>query len=96
MAASINKTGLIEDIAARLNGVSKQQVQEIVDAFLSSVTDNVAAGMDVNLPGFGRFTRQERAARKGRNPQTGATIDIAASKAPAFKAGKTFKDRVNS
>ena len=96
MAASINKTGLIEDIAARLNGVSKQQVQEIVDAFLSSVTDNVSAGMDVNLPGFGRFTRQERAARKGRNPQTGQTIDIAASKAPAFKAGKTFKDRVNS
>ena len=96
MAASINKTGLIEDIAARLNGVSKQQVQEIVDAFLSSVTDNVAAGMDVNLPGFGRFTRQERAARKGRNPQTGETIDIAASKAPAFKAGKTFKDRVNN
>lgn len=96
MAASINKTGLIEDIAARLEGVSKQQVQQVVDAFLSSVTDNVAAGMDVTLPGFGRFSRQTRAARKGRNPQTGDTIDIAESKAPVFKAGKSFKDRVNS
>jgi len=95
MPPAMNKTGLIEDIAARLDGVSKQQVQQVVDTFLESVTDNVAAGMDVTLPGFGRFSKQTRSARKGRNPQTGESINIPASNAPVFKAGKTFKERVN-
>lgn len=95
MAASITKSGLIEDIAGRVEGLSKQQVQQVVDAFITSVTDNVAAGMDVTLPGFGRFAKQTRSARKGRNPQTGEAIEIPASHAPVFKAGKTFKERVN-
>lgn len=86
---------LIEDIMRRADGLAKKDVQKIVEAFVESVQDTVATGVDVNLTGFGRFTRAERGARTGRNPQTGAEIQIPAAKVPSFKAGKSFKDKVN-
>ena len=68
---------------------------EALDAVLDSVTDALKKGDQVALVGFGTFAVKERAARKGRNPQTGETIDIRASKVPGFKAGKALKEAVN-
>ncbi|HET8700804.1 MAG TPA: HU family DNA-binding protein [Nitrococcus sp.] len=91
----MSKTMLIEDIMQRADGLAKKDVQKVLEAFVESVQDNVATGVDVNLTGFGRFTRVERSARTGRNPQTGVEIRIPAAKVPSFKAGKVFKDKVN-
>ena len=65
-----------------------------MEAFIEAVTDSLKKGEDVALVGFGTFTLSERAARTGRNPQTGAVIEIAASKQPKFRAGKKLKDAV--
>ncbi|BAZ93977.1 DNA-binding protein HU-beta [Thiohalobacter sp. COW1] len=90
----MNKAELIDAVADAAN-LSKADATRAVDAVLDSVTGALKKGEQVSLVGFGTFEVRERAARQGRNPQTGATIQIAASKAPAFKAGKALKDAVN-
>ncbi len=90
----MNKTDLIDAIAESAD-ISKAAAARALDGFVSAVTDALKKGDQVSLVGFGSFTVRERAARTGRNPQTGATINIKASKNPAFKAGKALKDAVN-
>jgi DNA-binding protein HU-beta len=90
----MNKSELIEEIAAKAD-VPKAQASRVVDAMASVVGDALANGDQVSLVGFGTFLVRERPARSGRNPRTGETIEIAASKSPSFKAGKALKDRVN-
>jgi DNA-binding protein HU-beta len=75
--------------------ISKADAKRALDAFTASVTSALEGGDSVQLTGFGSFVVRERAARTGRNPATGATIQIAAAKVPAFKAGKALKDAVN-
>lgn len=90
----MNKSELI-DTAAGSSGLSRSDTGKALDAIIDAITDAVSKGEKVAIAGFGNFERRERAARTGRNPQTGAAIAVAASKAPAFKAGKQFKDAVN-
>lgn len=90
----MNKTELVEFIATQAD-LSKAKAAEAVNAFVEAVTTSLKKGKDVTLVGFGTFTISKRAARTGRNPQTGATIKIAASKAPKFRPGKSLKDAVN-
>ena len=90
----MNKTELVEFIATQAD-LSKAKAAEAVDAFVEAVTTSLKKGKDVTLVGFGTFTISKRAARTGRNPQTGATSKIAASKAPKFRPGKSLKDAVN-
>ncbi len=90
----MNKTELVEFIATQAD-LSKAKAAEAVDAFVEAGTTSLKKGKDVTLVGFGTFTISKRAARTGRNPQTGATIKIAASKAPKFRPGKSLKDAVN-
>ncbi len=89
----MNKTELVEAVADHAE-MSKVQASRAVDGFLEAVTESLRKEEDVALIGFGTFTVRERAARAGRNPQTGETIQIAAAKIPAFKAGKALKDAV--
>jgi len=89
----MNKTELVEKIAEDA-GLDKRSAEQALRAALNAITDAVAAGERVTVPGFGTFERRERAAREGRNPQTGETLKIAKSKVPAFKAGATFKSYV--
>ena len=90
----MNKSELIDAIAAEA-GLSKADAGKALDATLNAVTGALKGGDSVSLVGFGTFQVKERAARSGRNPQTGATIQIAAAKVPGFKAGKALKDAVN-
>ena len=90
----MNKSELIDAIAADA-GLSKADAGKALDATLSAVTGALKGGDSVSLVGFGTFQVKDRAARSGRNPQTGATIQIAAAKVPGFKAGKSLKDAVN-
>jgi DNA-binding protein HU-beta len=90
----MNKSDLI-DSAARRAGLGKSEVNKALDALIDTITDSVQKGEKVSLTGFGTFELRERAARTGRNPQTGEEMQVAASRAPAFKAGKAFKDAVN-
>lgn len=90
----MNKAELVEAVAEE-TGLSKAEAGRAVDATFEGISQALARGEQVSLVGFGSFQVRERAARTGRNPQTGATIQIAASKAPAFKAGKALKDAVN-
>src|SRR6188508_447860 len=89
----MNKTELVEKIAAD-TGLEKRAAEQALKAALNAITDAVASGEKVTLPGFGTFERRERAAREGRNPQTGETLKIAKAKVPAFKAGSAFKSYV--
>jgi DNA-binding protein HU-beta len=89
----MNKTELVKAIAEKTE-VSKKDVGAIVEAFQEVVTEALANGDKVSLIGFGNFEARERAARTGRNPQTGEEIQIAATKVPAFKAGSKLKDAV--
>jgi DNA-binding protein HU-beta len=89
----MNKADLIEAVAGSAD-LSKAAAGRAVDAVVDAVTDALKKGEEVALVGFGTFTVKERAARTGRNPQTGATIQIAASKVPSFRAGKALKDAV--
>ena len=75
-------------------GLSKKDAEAAVKAFIDVVAEELKAGEKVQLVGFGTFEVSERSARQGRNPQTGETIEIAASKTPKFKAGKALKDLV--
>lgn len=90
----MNKSELVEAVHAKLGG-TKKAAEETVNAFVEVVTDELARGNRVQLVGFGTFEVRHRAARKGRNPQTGEEMRIPASKAPVFKAGKHLKDVVN-
>ncbi|CDY78877.1 DNA-binding protein HU-beta [Caballeronia glathei] len=90
----MNKQELIDAVASEA-GVSKSAAAETIDAMLGVVSKTVAAGDSVQLIGFGTFATGARAARSGRNPQTGETIDIAAATTVKFTAGKAFKDAVN-
>jgi DNA-binding protein HU-beta len=88
-----NKAELIEKVAEATE-LTKKDATVAVDAVFSAIQDSLASGEKVQLIGFGNFEVRERAARKGRNPQTGAEIEIPASKVPAFKPGKALKDAV--
>lgn len=90
----MNKGDLVDAVAGS-TGDSKASAAASVDAVLDAITSALKGGDKVQISGFGTFEVRQRAARTGRNPQTGATIQIAASKAPAFKAGKALKDAVN-
>lgn len=90
----MNKTELIDGVAAAAD-LSKAEAGRAVDAVISEIKSALAKGEAVMLVGFGTFEVRERAARSGRNPKTGETIEIAASKNPSFKAGKALKDAVN-
>lgn len=91
----MNKTELVDAIAAAAD-ITKAQAGRALDAVLESVTETLKNGEKVTLIGFGTFETRERAARTGRNPQTGKEIQIAASTTPAFKAGKKLKDALNA
>jgi len=91
----MNKGQLIDNIAEDAD-ISKAAASRALDAFINTVTNALVEGDSVALIGFGAFSVKERAARTGRNPQTGAEIQIAAAKVPAFKAGKSLKDAINA
>ena len=90
----MNKTELVDAIAKKAS-ISKKDAEAAVKAFTEAVTAELKKGGKVQLVGFGTFEVAKRAAREGRNPQSGAVMKIAASKAPKFKAGKARKDTVN-
>ena len=90
----MNKSEMVAAIAERAN-LSKKDAEKALVAFLEETTNALKNGEKVQLVGFGSFEVKTRAARKGRNPQTKAVITIPASKAPVFKAGKSFKDEVS-
>lgn len=90
----MNKTELVDRIAESAD-ISKASAGRALDAALDAITDALKEADPVSLVGFGTFTVRERAARTGRNPQTGAPIEIAAAKVPAFKPGKALKDALN-
>lgn len=92
---SVNKTELIDAIAASAD-IPKAAAGRALDAVVDSVTGALQNGDSVALVGFGTFSVKDRAARTGRNPQTGAEIQIPAARVPGFKAGKALKDAVNS
>lgn len=91
----MNKSELVAKIAEGAD-ISKASAGRALDSLIESVTTELAGGGEVALVGFGTYKVNDRAARTGRNPQTGAEIQIAAAKVPAFKAGKALKDAVNA
>ena len=90
----MNKTEFIAAVAEKAE-ISKKDSEKALKAFVDVVAEQLKAGDKVQLVGFGTFEVSERAAREGRNPQTGKTMSIPASKAPKFKAGKALKDSIN-
>ena len=90
----MNKSELIDTIAAAAD-LSKADAGRALDATIDAITGALKKGDSVSLVGFGTFSVKQRAAREGRNPQTGQTIKIAAATVPGFKAGKALKDAVN-
>jgi len=90
----VNKTELIDRIAES-SDISKAAAGRALDATIDAITDSLKNAESVSLVGFGTFLVRDRAARTGRNPQTGASIQIKAAKVPAFKAGKALKDALN-
>jgi len=89
----VNKTDLVSSIAKK-SGLTKKDVEAVLNGFLGEVTDALTSGNKVQLIGFGTFETRKRAGRTGRNPQTGKEIKIAASTVPAFKAGNKLKEAV--
>ena len=90
----MNKTELVAAMAEQTN-LSKKDAEAALKAFIDVVSEELKKGEKVQLVGFGTFEVSERAAREGRNPQTGETMEIKACKAPKFKAGKALKDMMN-
>jgi DNA-binding protein HU-beta len=90
----VNKSQLVDQIATDAD-ISKAAAGRALDSFIEAVTGALKDGDSVALVGFGTFSVRERAARTGRNPQTGESIEIAAANIPSFKAGKALKDAVN-
>ena len=91
----MNKKDIVKAIAEKL-GTSQKEAGQALDAVTEVITEGLARGEKISLIGFGTFEVAERAARTGRNPQTGETMEIQASKAPKFKAGKALKDAVKA
>lgn len=91
----MTKNDLADKVAER-TGLAAGQAREAIEATIDAVSDELAAGGEVALAGFGKFSVGHRAARQGRNPATGETIDIAASKAAKFSAASALKSRLNS
>lgn len=89
----MNKSELVSSVAEK-SELTKKDAEKAVNAVFASIEEALSKGDKVQLVGFGTFEVRERAARKGRNPQTGAEIEIAAARIPAFKAGKALKDAV--
>lgn len=89
----MNKTELISTVAEAA-GMSKKDTEQVLNTFFDTVQNTLKQNDKVQIPGFGSFEVRERAARTGRNPHTGETIEIAAAKVPAFKPGKGLKDAV--
>ncbi|MBR1754424.1 HU family DNA-binding protein [bacterium] len=89
----MNKEELVKEVS-KVSRLSQKTVADVITAVVDTVEKSVAKGNKVTLVGFGTFERRERAARTGRNPQTGKEIKIAAKKVPAFSAGKKFKEIV--
>ncbi|GMA52524.1 transcriptional regulator [Alicyclobacillus contaminans] len=87
----MNKSELIQAVCDK-TGLTKKDVSQAVDGVITAISEALARGEKVQLTGFGNFEIRERAARKGRNPQTGEVIDIAASRVPAFKPGKALRE----
>lgn len=90
----MNKTDLRDAIAKNAD-VTNAQADKALEAVVSAITEAVSKGDKVSIPGFGTFEARQRSARTGRNPQTGESIEIAASTAPAFKPAAAFKNAVN-
>ena len=90
----MNKAGLIEAVAGAAN-LSKVEAARAVDAVVTSIASTLQDGEQVSIVGFGTFSVKQRAARTGRSPRTGETIQIAARNVPGFKAGKGLRDAVN-
>ena len=90
----MNKSELVDEIVVRAD-VGKAKAEAALNAAIDAITQELKAGGAVAITGFGAFQVKERAARAGRNPQTGESIEIAAAKIPAFKAGKTLKGAVS-
>ena len=93
--ATINKTELAKAVADE-TGLSSGQAKEAIEVTLSQIANELGAGNEVALSGFGKFAISERSARQGRNPQTGETIQIAATKVPRFSAASQLKQTVKS
>lgn len=91
----MNKTELTAALADK-TGFAKKDAEKALNAFVDVITENLKKGEKVQVVGFGSFEVKERPARTARNPRTGEEIEIAASKAPVFKAGKALKDAVNA
>ena len=91
----MNRTELVAAMAEK-SQLSKKDAESALKAFIDVVSEEMQKGEKIQLVGFGTFEVSERAAREGRNPQTGETMTIAASKSPKFKAGKSLKDLVNA
>lgn len=91
----MNKAELVAAMADQA-GISKKDAEKALGAFTGIVADELKKGEKIQLVGFGTFEVSERAAREGRNPQSGEVMNIAASKAPKFKAGKALKDMLNN
>lgn len=89
----MNKTEFLTALAEKAE-VSKKDTSKVFEAMNEVICSTLAAGDKISIPGFGTFEIRNRAARKGRNPQTGATIEIAAKRVPAFKPSKTMKDLI--
>jgi DNA-binding protein HU-beta len=89
----MNKTELAAAVAAK-TGLKKKDAEKVADAFIATITEALKLGDKVALSGLGTFEVKEKAARIGKNPRTGEAVEIAASKAPKFKAGKALKDAV--
>jgi DNA-binding protein HU-beta len=90
----MNKSELVEKIAEGAD-ITKASAGRVLDSLIETVTTELSSGGEVAIVGFGTYKVNDRAARTGRNPQTGAELQIAAAKAPVFKAGKALKDAVN-
>src|SRR4051812_2622698 len=91
----MNKTELVKAVSEQAE-LTQKDAAKAVDALIDTISNTLAEGEKIQLIGFGTFEVRERSARKGRNPQTGEEIDIAASKVPAFKSGKELKEAVKS
>jgi len=90
----LNKTELISEVAGKAE-ITKKDAEKVINAFFATVEEALKSGDKIQLIGFGTFEVRSRQARKGRNPQTGAEIDIAAARVPAFKPGKVLKDALD-
>lgn len=92
----MNKENLIKVVSESIDGATKKDIAVVVDEVFDTIKNTLASGEKVAIAGFGSFEVAERAARIGRNPKDGSTIQIPASKSPKFKASKNFKDVVNA